>query len=175
MGFTDTGNKDYGMGTSANYAMYVKVVAPEDGTITDLNYHIRCTSGSELIKAVVWSSARNVLRIGGTTTITGLNWYQVSLSLSITNGTTYYIGFVRDSLGGNMNPRWDTNLGANYYGYDASNSYASPQAIVEVLGTQDVKFFANYDPTPTGPSLLVEGITPGKVEGVDWGDITDID
>jgi hypothetical protein len=151
----------------------VKVVAVEDGYITDLNYLSQCVTGSENIKAVVWDASRNVLQVGGITNVTSYNWYQVPLYVRIVNGLSYYLGFVREGLGGDLRLRYDiTSLPSNYYGNDQSNSYSSPQSIEEVDTPYDVKMYANY--VPGGPALKIEGIYPGKLEGVDWVDIEDI-
>jgi len=108
-----------------------------------------------------------------TNTIASYKTTTFSVPYDITTSTIYYIGFVVTNSAALMF-RYSNNIPAAYFGYDFTNNYTNPQSIVDVSQDSDIVIYATYTPSPPGPSLLVEGITPGKVEGTDWGDISDI-
>ena len=91
----------------------------------------------------------------------------------LTSGVKYYIGLIHNGgASGRINYQNSTGNG----GYTTTVINYNGGDLTALSQTQRrMSVYVNYNIVSAGPSLLVEGITPGKLEGVDWGDINDVD
>jgi len=107
---------------------------------------------------------------GGITLTGGDGWAWRSMTsgapVTLTGGATYYIQFSGGTSSYEMRLSY-TGSASNNIGF--KTSYGLP-ATIYFAGTFSNLFYY----TPSGPSIEVEGITPGKVEFKEWGDIADI-
>lgn len=182
LGYTeDVSVSAVSLGSTNGTAIAMEVVASEDTYILNLNFLIRCeyAASSFNIKGVVWNSSRNVVAVANTALVNSQteSWKQTTLDTpyAISNGSTYYIGFVRDAGTGTptLQAMYETT-GDTLLVYDATNSYASPQSTDAPAYVFICSFYAETGTPASGPDFTIEGITPAYFGGVEWANIGDI-
>ena len=167
----------------ADYAFAVKVTTPSTITVQSLLFYASGGSASpgRNVKGVIWlQSGGSVVDVGTITTVNafGGQWYTSTFSdTELTDATDYWIGVISDGGGSGGGVHYDGTVG--YWTYDYENNYSSPATFVpHNFGSQGYySVYINYTAGgggPSGPSLLVEGITPGTIEGLDWANVNTI-
>lgn len=164
----------------------LKVTATENGVIDDFRFRAKpqYQNLENDVKAVLCASDGTVLSVHGPIGIKGAvpgygsSWWTITATGSpeLVSGVTYWLGVIaRNEWSGNDYIDLSIDIAdtpTGYYVMDPTNSYSSPQTFGPTNNQHWHTIYVNY--TPTGPSLEVEGVTPGQIELVDWTDVSDV-
>ncbi len=92
------GNINQGSGwdnASANNLLLSKYVAPESGTITSMTAYTGASTGQ--LKYVIYSNSNQLLAQSASFTPSGVGWKTQPISLQVTAGQTYWLGWFQQS------------------------------------------------------------------------------
>jgi hypothetical protein len=169
-----------------NFYNIYSVVATDSGPLSDLGYMYNYNGQSDSRNAgttmYIYNTAGTsaIKRYSFSTTIgDGPAWRLTSSAVdmvsepAVVKGTRYRIVFSGGTSdwynsGYHMQYRYD-EVGStnNYYWEIDPDDFEGAYTDIRRMS-----FYVTLE--YTGPSLLIEGITPSKIEGVDWVDIADI-
>lgn len=158
---------------NTNNQVFMSVVMPEDGNITDLHCYFGGASGSVSARLCLWNSAGTLQRQsgaftqpGGSASINGQSLASQSISsYSATSGQQLFIGFWRDPASSHV-VSFNSGAGGTY-----ARKFASSPTNTGSASTQGGKpsFYLTYTPvspppppTPTGGINIWHG-------GSGWG------
>lgn len=161
--------------------MGIKMTAPGDGVVDRL--YMYCNGaislkgyGVGLYQRQYSGEGGSLVRdIGGVYTSKATNGWawrngEVSPTLTIVAGMSYYFMLWGPS-GSDYMYIGSMHLSPNI----SSNIVSSLTALPPLIFDYSLSLYFTYTPTtPPGPSLKIEGITPGKLEGTSWSNISTV-
>jgi len=167
------------------YKMVLTGAAPVSAAIQSISFYMDTNNlfSGEFYKLAIWNASTGALVYGDTTYRAypggvGYIWTTVSLqsAASIVAGTSYYIGMWGYSKtygwsGPRLRSRYvvgSTN-GGSYWG---SYPWVNPLNLASInMKEYQPCMYLTYT---SGPSLKIEGITPGKLEYTSWSQISTV-
>lgn len=164
----------YGSGNSNMLA--IKLTMPETGLITSITGYFAGHGQTINPRMVIWDTSGNVLAQSGQLTvgsggasIDSQGWQTGSVSLVLTGGTQFYIGFWRPS---NQSQEWtENNSGTEYQFTDSSNSTV-PHISSWNSTSGTPSFYATYTQAPSITSMSASQGNPGQavtISGAHFG------
>ena len=174
----NTSGIDYSYSLSQNDAAVLLVTVPDSYILlSDFQSYSNSVVHNGDNKAVIWDSLNNVIENGVSEVYhwssSGWHSYTFSTWPTLVKNESYYIGIVsNDSVGASIRGQLGGGFG---FTKDSSNSYASPTTLNRDAETDyDLAIYITYTEVddPGGDfGYLVEGVTSGLVEGVDYSNI----
>lgn len=155
---------------------------PSNATVNSINVYCYYIGGTAHFKFAIWDESKNLVsnslssEIDVTNSSAAWKTFNYSTKPSLSSGQRYYIGLIHDNNNA-MRIIYQTSTGEG--GYDISKvfNYTSGESLGTLSNTdRRMAIYIDYTAAapPSGPSLKVEGITPGKFETTNWSDLADI-
>lgn len=156
---------------------------PSNATVNSISAYVYYISGTSYFKFAIWDESKNLVTNSLSSEITVSNssaaWktFNYSTKPSLTSGQRYYLGFIDDNTGNNTRCIYQTSTGEG--GYDISKvfNYTTGEDLSTLSNTdRRMAIYIDYTASagPSGPSLKIEGITPGKLEYTSWSSLSDV-
>lgn len=155
----------------------------ENASVNTIYCYMYCVSGPSYMKFAIWDESKNLVANSLSSEITVSNtsaaWvsFNYSTKPSLSSGQRYYLGYIDDNTGGYNRIIYQTQTGAGGYDISKTYNYTSGENLGTLANTdRRMAFYIDYTASagPSGPSLKIEGITPGKLEYTSWSSLSDV-
>lgn len=154
---------------------------PSNATVDSINVYTYYTGGTSYFKFAIWNESKTLVANSLSSEITVSNssaaWktFNYSTKPTLTAGQRYYIGLIHSNTSA-LRIIYQTSTGEGGYDISKTFNYTSGENLGTLSNTnRRMAFYIDYTAsTPSGPSLKIEGITPGKLEYTNWSSLSDV-